>query len=125
MAPVASRENDEGWPHAPCRALGLSDTIVSPTAAEHYARELVRTSAPSSLSPPPETRTGVQPEPGDDHGLELLRAEQLHPVMRPSNGGLLEGVSHAHRVGRVHQGGDLVGVDPADGDGFGAGPMMG
>ena len=30
--------------------------------------------------------------------------------MRPSNGGLLEGVSHAHGVGRVHQGGDFVGV---------------
>ncbi len=32
------------------------------------------------------------------------------PLPRPSNGGVTEGVSHAHRVGRVHQGGDLVGV---------------
>ena len=40
--------------------------------------------------------------------------------MRPSNGDLPEGVSHAYGVGGVHQAGDLVGVDPADRHGFGA-----
>ena len=40
--------------------------------------------------------------------------------MSAGDGGVTESVGDADGVGRVHQGGDLVGVNPADCHGFGA-----
>ena len=59
--------------------------------------------------------TRVQPD-----GFGALHGEELHPVMSAGDGGVTESVGDADGVGRVHQGGDLVGVNPADCHGFGA-----